>query len=162
MLNSKILIAFIFLFIAHILKAETGVGCVLETGVGGVIYTTDLGFTNFYGNKYRVYSRSGNTYLKKYGPTSSCGETNSANISSYTQPSYSNQCWVSNYLNNTNDQTTVEYGAWVTYTSLTPCPIDDDVLLLIIILGVTGFILIRRNVSSQKVFLIIPMAIKFQ
>lgn len=151
MLNPKIFLTFFFLFIAQLLKAETGVGCVIETGAGGIIYTTDLGFTNFYGNKYRVYSRFGNTYLKKYGPTTNCGETNSANVTPYTQPSYSNQCWVSNYLNSTNDQTTVEYGAWVTYTSISPCSIDNDAFLLIVILSITSFLLVKKNVVYQVV-----------
>jgi hypothetical protein len=142
----KILLIILFVFTIQSLKAETGVGCVIEMGNGGVIYTTDLGFTNFYGNKYRVYSRTGNTYLKKYDPTSNCGETNSANITSYTQPSYSNQCWVSNYLNPTNDQTTAAYGAWVTYTSVTPCPIDDYAWLMILVIAFLGGLFITQKV----------------
>lgn len=144
-----LLLCFIILSVSKSMAAS-GVGCVIEGGPGGagIIYITEFGDTNWHGQKFRVYDRFGATYLKVYSGTISCGQTSSANVSPYTAPGYagSTQCWVSNFHNpDNNDSTVGGYGAWVTYTSVTPCPLDDYVPVLVVFISILSFIIIRKK-----------------
>jgi hypothetical protein len=144
-------IVLVFTLLPYFLHAESGIGCVIE-GSPARIYITEFGDTNWYGDKYKVYNRNGNRYYKVYNPTTTCGETNAANIQPYTRSGYKG-CWVSDIHNpNNNDATVGGYGAWVTYTNVTPCqlPIDDYVIWLLPLSGVFVYHAQRRKVLCVR------------
>lgn len=148
MMRTLCLVVFVCIFTCHIALADSGIGCLIDGGPG-VIYRTELGDTNFYSTKYRVYSSAGERYYKVYSSTVMCGETTSAYIQNYSQPGYSG-CWVSNRLNNTNDDSGAQYGHWVRYSNVTPCqlPLDDYIPFLIMASCLSVFF-IYRNTSSD-------------
>ncbi|RZK35225.1 MAG: hypothetical protein EOO90_29540 [Pedobacter sp.] len=115
---------------------------------GSAVYTTFLGYTNFYGTNYEVYSSTGDVvtiYNNQDGQNSPpCGQ-----IVSTGTVSQGYQCWIAASLPPTNSSSGVSWQTKVTVTgSYTPCPVpfDDYIFPLLFLLGCLGYYQLCKKV----------------
>ncbi len=130
-------------------NSVSGIGC----NLGNRVYTNKIGTSTFYGTPYDVYSSNGTSYVINWNNTSTCDNINAMNIVDKNQA-----CWVSSYVNPTNNNSGVSYGTLVNY-SLETCttdppvgmPLDDyNWVILAAISGLGIYFLTKKQLISSK------------
>lgn len=149
-----IFLLFSILFVHNIVSAHyssgtvTGVGC----NLGNKVYTQKIGTSNFWGTQYDVYNANGANYAIDWNNSSQCNYINSNNIVDQGKA-----CWVSSYVNPTNNNSGVSYGSLVYYSvqtcSVNPpvgLPLDDYIwVLLAISAGFGAYMITKRQLHSS-------------
>jgi hypothetical protein len=121
----------------------SGYGC----NLGNRVYTNKIGTSTFYGTQFDVYNYSGTNYAIDWNNSSQCNYINANDIDDQNKP-----CWVNNYVNPTNNNSGVNYGTLVYYSTQTcsvnppvGLPLDDYIWIVLLSVACLGVYFIYKR-----------------